>query len=456
MKHKKVIGVFTLAMINVAAIDSIRNLPIIAEYGVSLIFFLLMAAIGFLLPTSLVSAELASGWSKEGGIYTWVKAAFGKDAGFLASWLQWSHNLPWYPAVLSFIAVTLAFAFFPDLADDKLYLLPIVFSVLWIFTYINSKGIEASSKISEFCVIVGTIVPSILLIGMAIFWVVTGEQMQIDFVRDDFLPKFELGHLVFFSGMILGFAGIEMSASHIMDVKNPQKNYPRAILLSSFIILLIMILGSLAIAIVVPNHRLDIVGGIVQAFEAFLTPFGLGWMVPIISIFVVVGSIGMVSTWIVGPVRSLHVVAIKNDLPDWFQKLNKNNMPINLLIMQAVIASLTSVAFVLMPNVSSAFWVLSVLAAQLYVLMYMMMFVSAIKLRYSHAHIERMYRIPFGNVGMWVVSLVGISCCLFVFFIGFLPPNHLETGHIFLYVAFLVIGNLLLIFPPWIIKYFKK
>ena len=182
--QKKVIGVFTLAMINVAAIDSIRNLPIIAEYGVSLIFFLVVAALGFLLPTSLVSAELASGWSKEGGIYTWVKAAFGKDAGFLASWLQWSHNLPWYPAVLSFISVILAFAFFPDLANNKPYLLTMVLSILWIFTFINARGIEASSKISEICVILGTIIPSIILIGMAIFWVVTGEHMQIDFVRD--------------------------------------------------------------------------------------------------------------------------------------------------------------------------------------------------------------------------------------------------------------------------------
>ena len=84
--------------------------------------------------------------------------------------------------------------------------------------------------------------------------------------------------------------------------------------------------------------------------------------------------------------------------------------------MQVTIASIGSVAFVLMLNVSSAFWVLSVLAAQFYVLMYIMMFVAALRLRYSHAHIERMYRVPFGNVGIWVVSIVGIICCLFVFF----------------------------------------
>ena len=86
---KRVLGVFTLTMINVAAIQSLRNLPVMAEVGWASVFFYLIAAIGFFIPSALVSAELSTGWPSTGGVYTWVKEAFGPRWGFVAIWLQW-------------------------------------------------------------------------------------------------------------------------------------------------------------------------------------------------------------------------------------------------------------------------------------------------------------------------------------------------------------------------------
>ncbi|MFK5856810.1 MAG: amino acid permease, partial [Bacteroidota bacterium] len=94
---KATIGVFTLAMINVAAVLSLRNFPALAEYDLSLIFYLLAASILFFVPSALVSAELASGWPQSGGVYLWVKEAFGPKYGFIAIFMQWVENLPWYP-----------------------------------------------------------------------------------------------------------------------------------------------------------------------------------------------------------------------------------------------------------------------------------------------------------------------------------------------------------------------
>lgn len=99
---KGVLGVFTLAMMNVAVIASLRILPMMAQEGFALIFFFLLAAIVFLIPTALVSAELATGWPKEGGVYVWVSEALGQKWGFLAIWLQWIQNVFWYPIALTF------------------------------------------------------------------------------------------------------------------------------------------------------------------------------------------------------------------------------------------------------------------------------------------------------------------------------------------------------------------
>src|SRR3990167_2838879 len=123
---KKSLSVFMLAMMNVATIGTVKNWPVTAEYGFSAIFFLLLATLVFFIPTSLVSAELATAWPKTGGVFVWVKEAFGHRAGFLAIWLLWAENLVYYPALISFIAGTIAYIINPDLSNSTFYVLGFV------------------------------------------------------------------------------------------------------------------------------------------------------------------------------------------------------------------------------------------------------------------------------------------------------------------------------------------
>src|SRR3990167_9263001 len=104
----KTITASMIALMNVAAICNIKNFPLLAEFGFSVIAFLVLSAIFFFLPVAFVSSELASGWPDR-GVYTWVKEALGPRLGFLAIWLQWIENVIWYPTVLSFIAATFAY-----------------------------------------------------------------------------------------------------------------------------------------------------------------------------------------------------------------------------------------------------------------------------------------------------------------------------------------------------------
>ena len=104
------LSVMTLAIMNVAAVVSLRGLPAEAEYGLSSAFYYLFAAIVFLVPTALVAAELAAMFSqKQGGVFRWVGEAYGKRFGFLAIFLQWIESTIWYPTVLTFGAVSIAY-----------------------------------------------------------------------------------------------------------------------------------------------------------------------------------------------------------------------------------------------------------------------------------------------------------------------------------------------------------
>ena len=143
---------------------SLRNLPLVAGYGLESIFYFFLVAIVFLIPEALVAAELATGWPKTGGIYIWIREGLGDRWGFLAIWMQWVHNLPWYPAILSFVATTFAYVAYPPLAESKLFIFSVILISFWGMTWINYCGIRTSSWFSTIGVIIGTILPGLFIV----------------------------------------------------------------------------------------------------------------------------------------------------------------------------------------------------------------------------------------------------------------------------------------------------
>lgn len=141
----KKLSIMTLAIMNIVAVVSLRGLPAEAEYGLSSIFYYLFAAIFFLIPVSLVAAELATGWPEKGGVFRWVGEAFGPHWAFLAMFMLWTEVTVWFPTALTFGAVSLAFIG-PDqrwdeaLSANRFFILPIVLCIYWLATFIAFKG----------------------------------------------------------------------------------------------------------------------------------------------------------------------------------------------------------------------------------------------------------------------------------------------------------------------------
>ncbi len=451
VKFPRGLTVFTLAMINVAAVGSVKSWPFIAEYGFAALFYLILTALLFFFPVSLVSAELATGWPKKGGVFSWVKEAFGHKWGFLAIWLLWIENFAWYPTILSFISSAIAYIIDPALAENKLYTLSFVLISFWVCTFVNLFGMRASGWISTIGAIFGMIVPGLLIISLGLIWYFSGSPLQISFTADSFLPHFSLDQMVFFTGILLAFCGMEMSAVHALDVRQPQKDYQRAIFLSAAIIFGLTLLGVLSIAVVVPKTDISLVAGALQAITTFFQKYQLGSLIPYIAALIAIGSVGSVSTWIIGPCKGVLAAAEEGDFPAFFKKTNAKGVPIPLILVQGVVVSLLCLMFLLMPTVSSTFWIFTVLAAQLYLIMYILMFAAAIKLRYSKPQTPRAYKIPGGNLGMWITAGLGICGSSFALIIGYFPPSQIATGSPTFYTSFLIIGSLVGCFLPLLI-----
>lgn len=457
MKPKRVLSVFMLTMINVATIGSVKNWPVTAEYGLASIFFLLLATIIFFIPTSLVSAELATGWPKTGGVFAWVKEAFGHRVGFLAAWLLWVQTVFWYPTALSFIAATIAYIFDPSLASNPWYTFCTVLVIFWATTLVNFRGMRTSGWISSMGMILGTFLPGLFIILLGAIWFFGGYPSQIKFSVDNLIPDMgNLTQLVLFTGVLISLAGMEMSAVHARDVEHPKRDYPKAILYSLLIILGLSIPGVLAIAIVVPQQEISLVAGSLQAIAVFLDNFNLTVMMPIVAFLITIGTVASVSTWTVGPTKGLLAAAQSGDLPPRFRRLNGMGMPTPLLILQAVIVSFISLLFVFLPTLNEAFWMLMAMVSELYLIMYLLMFAAALKLRYKRPNVERPYKIPGKNWGIWLVCLLGIAASLLTMFIGLLPPGHLQIANKGVYVLLMVFGTALFTLGPTIILQFQK
>src|ERR1700733_8586487 len=183
------ISKLALVLLITGAIDSIRNLPGTALFGSTLIFFFIFSAIVFLIPVALISAELSSTWSEEeGGIYSWVKHAFGENVAFFTIWLQWINTLVWYPTILSFIAGTLAYLINPALAQNKYYLISVILIVFWSLTLLGLSGLRASAAFASFSALIGMILPMGFIIMLAIIWLVQGKPLAIDLHWQNLIP----------------------------------------------------------------------------------------------------------------------------------------------------------------------------------------------------------------------------------------------------------------------------
>ncbi len=456
---KDKINLFTLVVLSSSFVISIRNIATMAETGLAMLFFGLFAAICFFIPAALVSAELATGWPKRGGIYVWVSEAFGKKWGFFTSFLEWSNMLLSVTSMLYFVGGSLAFVFSPELAQNKIFLISILLIVVWGSTFINMHGIKANSLVSSICFLAGVLFPAILIIFLGIFYLTQGyaSNLSFDFSWKNVFPDFShITTLVFLLSFTRTFTGIEAPANHAANVVHPQRNYPIAIFIVVLLGLGINLLGAASIAVVVPKEEISLIAGVMEAFHKFFTTLNINWLIPYIGILVAGGAIGGANAWLLGPVQGLLQTARHGNLPPVFRKVNKHGIPTNLLIAQGVIVSIVGSFFLLSKSINLAFWTAVALSMMIYAVMYFMLMLSGLYLRYKRPDVPRSYKIFGGKIGIWCICLIAMATLIFLMIIALFPPAQIKNGNRISYFLTISLGAATVFLMPFIIRLFKK
>ena len=456
------LSVMTLAIMNVTAVVSLRGLASEAIYGIQSAFYYLFAAIVFLIPTAMVAAELAAMYaSKQGGVFRWVGEAYGPRVGFLAIWLQWIQSTIWYPTVLTFGAVSIAFigtdpSADAALASNRVFTLVVVLAIYWLATFIALRGLDWVGKVSKWGGIIGTIVPAAILILLAIIYLVKGGHNNLNTHVSFFPDLSNFSNLVLASSIFLFYAGMEMMGIHVMEVDNPKRNYPRAIIIGSLVTVAIFILGTFALGIVVPAKEISLTQTLLIGFDNYFKFLHMSWLGSVVAIALVFGVLAGVLTWVSGPSKGIFTVGRAGYLPPFFQKTNSNGVQRNILLVQGGIVTLLSLLFVVMPSVQSFYQILSQLTILLYLIMYMLMFAAAIVLRYKMKDTPRPFRLGKGNGLMWLLGVVGFAGSLLAFVLSFIPPGQIATGSSTVWYSVLIIGCIVMVVIPFIIYAMRK
>ncbi|HSS80048.1 MAG TPA: APC family permease [Gaiellaceae bacterium] len=443
-----------LAFMTTASVASLRSSPTMAVYGLACVFLYIVPAIVFLMPQALVAAELASGW--DGGVYRWVSEGLSGPWGMLAVWCQFAMTIFYYPTLLGFVASTLAYVFNPDLATNGVYTGIVIVVVFWLGVFLSARGGTGGiAKLASSGLLIGTLIPGALLVVLGVIYLLQGNSSAAPMNASHLLPEWAgIASLVLIVNNFLSYSGMEMNAVHVSSLRNPRKEFPKAMFFAVGLVLLIFILPTLAISWVVPAQELSLTAGVMQAFSAFFAHFNLTFLVPVVAIALVCASAGGMLTWLAGPSKGLLLIAQKEGyMPPFFQRENANGIPVNILVVQGGITTVIALLYALIPSVSSAYWILSVMTTQVYLIVYLLMFVAARRLRQTQPDVERGYRAPW----LSFLCVLGFLASAAAIVIGFVPPSQFGNSNAGVYVLIILAGTVLIgILPAWLFLKLRK
>jgi len=385
----KALGLWDVVAMNIVAVVGLRWIARSARVGAPSVTLWVLAALAFFLPLAIAVSRLSQRYPEQGGIYVWVRRAFGPVNGFICGWCVWVNNLFYFPSLLLFAAANVPLAFGMDpvaLAENRLYSVGFVLVVLWALVGINIIGLTRGKHVQNIGSYASGIPAALLIIFGAIAFVKFGSATS--FAPSNLWPRDDVMSTVgLWSAMCFGFSGFEITSLVGQEVKNPERTIPRGILIAGFVVMIIYIAGSTSVLVALPPDALAERSGISDAVDLVSARLGLAGFGALTAFLLVVGSIGGTSSWIAGAARVPFAAGVDHVLPSSFAKLHPvYRTPHVSLVVQGLVATvvfLVSVFFTVtgaQTTIQEAYDILVNLTILIYFIPYLYLFVAFVRL----------------------------------------------------------------------------
>jgi amino acid transporter len=425
IKLTKTLRRWDLVFFSVCAIISLDAVAALASWGLgqTLVWLLIFVFI-FLLPYGLVNAELGAAFPAEGGIYTWVRMAFGKLPASLTAIQYWIANPFWIGGSLA--AVTIA-------AINEFFLVPNGYEpvgTLWsiiiglVFVWVNIAIAVAALKYGKWAANIGAVVKAL---AVALFVILVVSSLAKHGIPDGiasgstYVPSIS-GFLAVVGAIVFLFVGFELGSGASDEMINPQRDIPTGILRSGIITAILYILVVAGILLSLPEEALTSAEGLTGAFtyvsETVMGDGAAGHAIGyIFAIILIITLVSSGSVWILGSSRVQAVAALDGAAPRWLGKFGKQGTPTSMAWLSGIIGSISVIGVFWVSSgggdtLNNAMAVFLGIALSTAVLCYIFTVPSIIALRKKYPDAARPFVVPGGKVGLWVCVILAEACII--------------------------------------------
>ena len=406
---KKVLHGLDMTLFTVCAILVIDTLAPSAAIGPSSISWWIITLILFFIPYGLITAELGSTYPEQGGLYVWVKRAFGEKWAARTTWLYWVNVALWMPSVYILFAGMFSQLFFPEMSLWAQIVIGILMT--WITVGIGTLSLDTSKWIPNIGAYLKAII--ILVIGVGAIIYVGKNGIANDLSFSNILPSWDAG-LAFLPVIVYNFMGFELMSGAGEEMENPGKDIPKAIITSGILIAFFYLFGTIGMLMALPLEDLGLVSGIIDTLRILFGETGIGGtLVTLLGIGALYTFLANMVTWTMGANRTAAEAAQEGELPAIFGKMHpKYQTPSGAFLLTGIISTVVLVIYGFMAgNAEELFWTLFAFSSIVFLLPYLAMFPAFLKLRKVDADIDRPYKVPGGKI---TATILAILCVIFI------------------------------------------
>jgi glutamate:GABA antiporter len=428
----KALGLWDVVLMNIVAVVGLRWIARGARAGPESVTLWALAWVAFFVPLAAAVAELSSRYPEQGGVYVWVRRAFGPGHGFICGWCLWVNNLFYFPSLLLFGAANFAAMGGPawqSLAASRWYSVAFVLAGIWIAAAINIIGLRLGKWLQNLGS-AGVWIPAGLLIGCGALALVRFGSATA-FTLPAMVPHGNLLDTVgLWSAMCFAFSGFEITSLIGQEIHQPRRTIPLGILLAGAATTVFYIAGSASVLIAVPISSLKELSGITDAVQLVTERVGLTGLGAMTGGLLALNALAGCASWTAGAARVPFAAGVDRALPQAFARLHpKYRTPHVALVIQSLAASAIFLASVFVvvagrsTSIQEAYDILVNLTILIYFVPYLYLFVALVRLRGESApRTAGELRIPGGPFGLWAIAITGFVATAIALALTFLPP----------------------------------
>ena len=434
-ERRRVMGVLDVTLFTVSAMLVVETLTASAAIGTKTIAWWILAIVLFLIPYGLITAELATTYPTQGGIYVWVKQALGARWAARTTYWYWVNVALWMPSVFLLFAGVFFQLFGHHYAEwpaGKWPQVAMAVVLVWLVVWVGVMRLEVGKWVNNVGAVLKVLIILALGVGGIVFAIRHGAANTIN--SSSFVPSFTVAKK-FLPVIVFLMLGFELISSMAGEVKEPERRIPGAILASGATIAFLYVFATVGILLALSLSKLSLVEGLVETFRAIFGTKGLGEVVVYaLGIAALYTYFTNMTTWTMGANRSAVEAAAEGELPSVLAREHPTRRtPVGALVGTGLISTVVLIVTALFINKQdSLFFAIFAASSVIFLLPYLLMFPAVAILRHKEPERHRPFKIPGGDrvvVAMATITTIVIAAGVVLFLWPEIPGAPAEWSY---------------------------